>query len=102
MEIEWKDPTHHELLHIRRLYPDCNHKFFLAKIADELERLNTGVSFDFEIVKEHKCKIMRVKPDGTPPRTLPNDILTEGPSAVEKRVRVEDPSDAGNRFVSRA
>lgn len=89
VEIDWKDPMHHELPHIRRLYPDCNQKFFLAKIADKLEDLDTGVSFDFDVIEERRCTITRAKLDGKPPRIIPNDILDEAPSDMGKRVRVE-------------
>lgn len=69
-----KDLMHHEPPHTRRLYPDCNQEFFLAKIADKLENLDTKL-FDFEVVEEHRRSIMRTKLDGVQQRIIPNDII---------------------------
>ncbi|EQL03613.1 hypothetical protein OCS_00693 [Ophiocordyceps sinensis CO18] len=89
VEINWKDAMHHELPHIRRLYPNCNQKFFLAKIADKLDYLDTFVPFNFEVIEENRRPIIRAKLSETPRLIIPNDAIVEAPSDEGKRVRAE-------------
>ncbi|EQK99998.1 hypothetical protein OCS_04286 [Ophiocordyceps sinensis CO18] len=85
VDIQWKDSDWRELPHIRRLYPNCKQKFFVAKIADKLDHLDTKVPFDFDIVCEPRCEITRVKLEGSPPKIIPNDIMYTGPSKRYRR-----------------
>ncbi|CAK7274781.1 hypothetical protein SEPCBS57363_006337, partial [Sporothrix epigloea] len=47
-EGEWRDSEGNELPHIRRLYPGCDQKFFLAKIADNLADLKEDGQFNIQ------------------------------------------------------
>lgn len=85
VEVDWSDFMRQERPHIRRLYPNCNQKFFVAKIADKLDDLNTKVRFDFNVVCEPRRQITRAKLEGFPPKIIPNDVMADVQSNADIR-----------------
>ena len=71
-EKEWQDSEGNELPHIRRLYPGCEPKFFLARIADNLADLKEDSQFDIQVVSEDRKKIVLAKRVGENQMIVPN------------------------------
>ncbi|KAH7166493.1 hypothetical protein EDB81DRAFT_878836 [Dactylonectria macrodidyma] len=84
--IYWCDSKRQEFPRIRRLYPACNQKFFLAKIADTMEDLRSRKQFDFEIVAAQRCTVTRARVDRSDGSIIPNDIPDDGVYGPEDEV----------------
>lgn len=84
-EIDWRDGDK-ERPHIRRLYPEANQKFFLAKIADKLEDLQPGEQFEFEVVAEQRQYLTRAKKAGVHQMIIPADIFEIVSKAEEEPI----------------
>ncbi|KAH7129210.1 hypothetical protein EDB81DRAFT_950905 [Dactylonectria macrodidyma] len=88
--MEWQDNKDQELPHIRRLYPACEQKFFLAQIADRLEDLKKGSSFNFDVVTAQKCPIARATLTETDGKIVPNYVPDNTCDTAVKRPRIDD------------
>ncbi|CAK7274783.1 hypothetical protein SEPCBS57363_006338 [Sporothrix epigloea] len=75
-EREWQDPQNDELPHIRRLYPGCDRRFFLAKIADNLADLEEDGHFDIQVLSKDRKTIVQAKRVGDAQMIIPNEIST--------------------------
>ncbi|CAK7275652.1 hypothetical protein SEPCBS57363_006817, partial [Sporothrix epigloea] len=73
-EREWQDSEGNELPHIRRLYPGCDQKFFLAKIADNLEDLKEDGQFDIQVISEVRQTVVLAKKVGDMQKIIPDWI----------------------------
>ncbi|CAK7566896.1 MAG: hypothetical protein SEPTF4163_004850 [Sporothrix epigloea] len=78
-EREFEDRFGTELPHIRRLYPGCDQKFFLAKIADNLEDLKEDGQLDIQVISEERKPVVPAKKVGIRQRIIPSEILAEVP-----------------------
>ncbi|CAK7566903.1 MAG: hypothetical protein SEPTF4163_004857 [Sporothrix epigloea] len=76
-EREWRDPQNNELPHIRRLYPGCDQRFFLAKIADNLADLKEDGHFDIQVISEERKTVVQAKMMGETQMIIPNEIVAE-------------------------
>ncbi|CAK7567611.1 MAG: hypothetical protein SEPTF4163_005578 [Sporothrix epigloea] len=76
-EREWRDPQNNELPHIRRLYPGCDRKFFLAKIADDLADLKEDGHFDIQVISEERKTVVLAKRAEDTQMIIPNEIVAE-------------------------
>ncbi|CAK7566895.1 MAG: hypothetical protein SEPTF4163_004849 [Sporothrix epigloea] len=76
-EREWRDSQNNELPHIRRLYPGCDQKFFLAKIADNLADLKEDGHFDIQVISEERKTVVLAKRAGDTQMIIPNEIVAE-------------------------
>ncbi|CAK7566203.1 MAG: hypothetical protein SEPTF4163_004141 [Sporothrix epigloea] len=82
-EREWRDKHNVELPHIRRLYPGCDMKFFLAKIAENLTDLKKDGQFDIQVIIEERKTIVRAKTAGVMQNIIPSEIVAEVRPAEE-------------------
>ncbi|CAK7568561.1 MAG: hypothetical protein SEPTF4163_006556 [Sporothrix epigloea] len=76
-EREWQDSEGNELPHIRRLYPACKQKFFLAKIADNLADLKEDGQFDIQVISEVRKPVVLAKKAGNMQKIIPDKIVEE-------------------------
>ncbi|CAK7566902.1 MAG: hypothetical protein SEPTF4163_004856 [Sporothrix epigloea] len=79
VERECENKFGTELPHIRRLYPGCDQKFFLAKIADSLEDLKENGQLDIQVISEERKTVVTAKKVGIRQRIIPSEILAEVP-----------------------
>ncbi|CAK7568560.1 MAG: hypothetical protein SEPTF4163_006555 [Sporothrix epigloea] len=73
-EREWQDLHGVELPHIRRLYPACKQKFFLAKIADNLADLKEDGQFDIQVISEVRQMVVLAKKAGNMQKIIPDMV----------------------------
>ncbi|CAK7274972.1 hypothetical protein SEPCBS57363_006438 [Sporothrix epigloea] len=76
-EREWRDSEGNELPHIRRLYPGCDQKFFLAKIADNLADLKEDGHFNIQVISEDRKTVVQAKRVGDTGMIIPNEIVAK-------------------------
>lgn len=86
-ERQWRDQRNQELPEIRRLYPLCDRKFFLAKIADNLSNLNADTKFDIQVVSEQRKMVVSAKRVGIRQAIIPTEIMAEARNDDFKRGR---------------
>lgn len=86
-ESQWRDRNYQELPEIRRLYPSCEQKFFLGRIAENLSDLNDHTKFDIYIVSEQRKMVITAKRVGTRQDIIPSEIMAVARQDDFKRVR---------------
>ncbi|CAK7274785.1 hypothetical protein SEPCBS57363_006339 [Sporothrix epigloea] len=79
VEEEWPELQDNELPDIRRLYPGCDQKFFLAKIADNLADLKEEGRFEVQVISEERKTVVLAKKVGIRQKIIPSEILGEVP-----------------------
>lgn len=74
---DFEDKKGNELPHIRTLYPGCDEKFYLAKIANKLEDLDVGVEIEFQVQSYPKGRIlpMRLIDIGPSPQIISDKLV---------------------------
>ncbi|CAH0003680.1 unnamed protein product [Clonostachys byssicola] len=89
-EIEWRDEDDQELPHIRRLYEDCEIRFYLAQIANDIEDLKHGKEFNFDVKCFDRRTVQGAKVVGFQPaaKVVPREVY-DG-LGEDKRAKMAD------------